>query len=64
MDFTLSILGTASALPFSDRNPSAQALSVRGRLYLIDCGEGTQQRFRQMHLSFVKVNAVFLSNMH
>ena len=64
MDFSLTILGTASALPFSDRNPSAQALSVRGRLYLIDCGEGTQQRFRQMHLSFVKVNAIFLSHIH
>ncbi len=64
MDFTLTILGTASALPFSDRNPSAQALSVHGRLYLVDCGEGTQQRFRQLHLSFVKVNSIFLSHIH
>ena len=64
MDFTITILGSASALPFSDRNPSAQALSVHGRLYLIDCGEGTQQRFRQEHLSFVKVQAVFISHIH
>jgi len=64
MNFTLTILGTASALPFSDRNPSAQALSVHGRLFLIDCGEGTQQRMRQQHLSFLKVEAIFISHIH
>ena len=64
MEFTLTILGSASALPFSDRNPSAQALSVHGRLFLIDCGEGTQQRIRQEHLSFVKTEAVFISHIH
>lgn len=64
MDFTLTILGTASALPFSDRNPSAQALSVRGRLYLIDCGEGTQQQMRRSHFSFVRIEAIFISHIH
>ena len=64
MNFTLTILGSASALPFSDRNPSAQALSVHGRLFLLDCGEGTQQRIRQEHLSFVKIEAVFISHIH
>ena len=64
MNFSLKILGTASAMPISDRNPSAQALSVHGRLFLIDCGEGAQQQFRRMHLSFLKVEAVFLSHIH
>ena len=64
MNFTLTILGSASALPFSDRNPSAQALSVHGRLFLLDCGEGTQQRIRQEHLSFVKIEAIFISHIH
>ncbi|MCR5561555.1 MAG: ribonuclease Z [Bacteroidales bacterium] len=62
--FSVTMLGTASAVPFSDRNPSAQALSVHGRLYLLDCGEGTQQRIRQEHLSFVKFQAVFISHIH
>ena len=61
---SVTMLGTASAVPFSDRNPSAQALSVHGRLYLLDCGEGTQQRIRQEHLSFVKIQAVFISHTH
>lgn len=64
MNFTLKILGTASAMPFSDRNPSAQVLSVHGRLFLIDCGEGTQQQMRRTHLSFLKVEALFLSHLH
>ena len=64
MNFTLTILGSASALPFSDRNPSAQALSVHGRLFLCDCGEGTQRRMRQEHLGFVKIQAIFLSHIH
>lgn len=64
MSFTLQILGTASAMPISDRNSSAQVLNVHGRLFLIDCGEGTQRRFRQLHLSFLKVEAIFISHIH
>jgi len=64
MNFKLKILGTASAMPISDRNPSAQVLSVHGRLFLIDCGEGTQQQFRRSHLSFLKVEAIFISHIH
>lgn len=64
MNFSLQILGAASAMPVSNRNPSAQVLSVHGRLFLIDCGEGAQQQFRRMHLSFLKVEAVFLSHIH
>ena len=64
MNFTLQILGTASAVPISDRNPSAQVLTVQGRLFLIDCGEGCQQQFRRMHLSFLKIEAIFLSHIH
>lgn len=64
MNFTLTIMGTASAMPISDRNPSAQMLSVQGRLFLLDCGEGTQQQIRRAHLSFLKIEAVFISHIH
>ena len=57
-------MGTASAMPISDRNPSAQMLSAAGRLFLIDCGEGTQQQMRRCHFSFVKVEAIFISHIH
>lgn len=64
MNFTLRIMGTASAMPISDRNPSAQVLAVHGRLFLVDCGEGTQQQLRRAHLSFMKISAVFISHIH
>lgn len=57
-------MGTASAMPISDRNPSAQVLSVHGRLFLIDCGEGTQRQMRRMHVSFMKVEAIFITHIH
>ena len=57
-------MGTASAMPISDRNPSAQVLNANGRLFLIDCGEGTQQQMRRCHLSFLRVEAIFISHIH
>ncbi|MCR4825240.1 MAG: ribonuclease Z [Bacteroidales bacterium] len=51
-------------MPISDRNPSAQILEVHGRLFLMDCGEGTQQQMRRAHLAFLRVEAVFISHIH
>lgn len=64
MNFTVKILGTASALPMSSRFPSAQVLDVRGRLFLIDCGEGAQIRMRQCGVSYLGIEAIFLSHLH
>ena len=64
MDFTLNILGTASALPTINRYPSAQVLDVHGRLFLFDCGEGAQMQMRRMGLSYLKVDVFCLSHIH
>ena len=64
MNFTLNILGTASALPMVNRYPSAQVLDVRGRLFLIDCGEGVQMQIRRQRLSILKLDTVFISHLH
>jgi len=64
MKFNLKIMGTASAMPISDRNPSAQMLEVHGRFFLLDCGEGTQKQMRKMHLPFLKVEAIFITHIH
>ena len=39
MSFKLTILGSGSAIPTVDRNPTAQLLNVNERFFLIDCGE-------------------------
>lgn len=64
MNFTLNVLGTASALPTTERFPSAQVLEVHGRFFLIDCAEGTQMQMRRAGISFLKIEHIFLSHIH
>ena len=64
MNFTLKVLGTASALPTTARYPSAQVLDVRGRLFMIDCGEGAQMQMRKAGISFLKIEHICLSHIH
>lgn len=58
------MLGTASAMPDRERSQSAQVLSVHGRLFLIDCGEGTQGRLLRCGISMMKIEGIFLSHIH
>ncbi len=64
MSLSLTILGSNSALPTSDRYPSAQILRVSERFFLIDCGEGTQMQLRRNKINFSKINHIFLSHLH
>ena len=64
MNFTLNVLGTASALPTTERYPSAQVLNVRGRLFMIDCGEGAQIQLRKAGVSFLRLEHICLSHIH
>ena len=51
-------------MPVKGRNQSAQALSVQGRLFLIDCGEGTQYRMVEEKVPMMKLDSIFLSHIH
>jgi ribonuclease Z len=64
MPFQLTILGTSSALPTSNRYPTAQILEVSGRFFLIDCGEGAQTQMRKYRIGFSKINHIFISHLH
>lgn len=63
-DFKLNILGCGSASPTPFRNPSSQVIEYRGRLMMIDCGEGTQAMMRRMKLHFSRLTHIFISHMH
>jgi ribonuclease Z len=39
-------------------------LNVHERLFLIDCGEGTQMQMRRYHIRFGKINHIFISHLH
>ena len=64
MSFELTILGTSSATPTLERNPSAQALSFNQNLYLIDCGEGTQTQMLRYGVRSHKIERIFISHLH
>lgn len=62
--FRVHILGCGSALPTLKHFPTAQVVEVRGKLFLVDCGEGTQIQLRRSRLRFTKISAVFISHLH
>jgi ribonuclease Z len=39
-------------------------LNVHERLFLIDCGEGTQMQLRKTRIRFAKINHIFISHLH
>ncbi|MCD6596137.1 MAG: ribonuclease Z, partial [Bacteroidales bacterium] len=60
--FSLTVLGTSSALPTSKRYPSAYVLNVHERIFLLDCGEGTQLLLRKYHFKMSRLNHIFISH--
>jgi ribonuclease Z len=60
----LTILGCYAATPRTFTNPTSQVLEIRNRLFLIDCGEGTQVQLRKNKIKFSKINQVFISHLH
>ena len=60
----LTILGCGSALPTRKNFPSAQLLELRDKQFLIDCGEGTQIRMRQMGVRTNRLGHIFISHLH
>lgn len=64
MRFDVTILGSSSATPIYNRNPTSQALNINERIYLIDCGEGTQQQMLRFDVKPGKIDHIFISHLH
>ncbi|MBC7614861.1 MAG: ribonuclease Z [Pedobacter sp.] len=64
MTFEVTILGSSSATPVYNRNPTAQLLNCNEKFYLIDCGEGTQQQLIKFGLKASKIDFVLISHLH
>lgn len=63
-DFNLNILGCGSALPTTRHLATSQIVDLRDKLYMIDCGEGTQVQMRRMRIKFSRLNHIFVSHLH
>jgi ribonuclease Z len=64
MTFEVTILGSSSATPVFNRNPTAQLLNCNEKYYLIDCGEATQQQLIKFGIKAAKINHIFISHLH
>ncbi|TRX52439.1 ribonuclease Z [Fulvivirga sp. M361] len=64
MSIRLKILGANSATPAYGRHHTAQLLSTQNQHFLIDCGEGTQERLAKFGVSVLRVNHIFISHLH
>lgn len=62
--FELHILGCGSALPTMRHFATSQVINVREKLFMIDCGEGTQVQLRRSRLKFSRLNHIFISHLH
>lgn len=64
MNFELNILGCGSAKPTTCHQPTSQILNVRGKFFMIDCGEGVQTQMQKMGLSMMNIGHIFISHNH
>ena len=62
--FEVNILGCGSALPTMRHSTTSQVLNIREKLFMIDCGEGTQVQLRRSRLKFSRLNHIFISHLH
>ncbi len=62
--FRIHVLGCGSALPTLRHFPTTQVVECRGKLFMVDCGEGAQLQVRKAGLSFTKIGHIFVSHIH
>lgn len=63
-NFQLHILGAGSAIPTKQFNQPSQLLSLREKVFMIDCGEGTQNQIRRFGVGLSRLNHIFISHLH
>lgn len=63
-NFKIYYLGVGSATPSLLHQPSCQVIDFRGRLFMVDCGEGAQLGMRRMKLKYSRLEHIFISHLH
>ena len=60
----IALLGTGGMLPLPNRYLSALLVRYRGRMLLVDCGEGTQIALRRLGWGFVNLDSIIFTHFH
>ena len=63
-DFSVTILGCGSAKPTLRHHTTSQIVARSGKLYMIDCGEGTQRQLLKFKLHEGRLDNIFISHSH
>lgn len=64
MKFEITILGSSSATPIFNRNPTSQLLNINDKYFLVDCGEGTQHQLLRYGIKSQRIDDIFISHLH
>lgn len=62
--FEVNILGCGSAVPIARHMTTAQLVNVHDKLFLVDCGEGTQTQIWKSGIKVTNMNHIFISHAH
>lgn len=60
----VTILGNNSAVPAFDRHPTSQVITMPGKNFLVDCGEGTQIQLIKYKIRRSRISHIFISHLH
>ena len=64
LNFSVSILSSATGSPTDVFNQTALLLNIRNKVYLVDCGEATQFQLVKFKHSYMKIDHIFISHIH
>jgi ribonuclease Z len=64
MTFDVLILGCGAATPTAKHLPTSQLVNLHDKLFLIDCGEGTQMQLRRHKIKMQRIQHIFISHLH
>lgn len=62
--FEVNILGCGSAVPTARHMTTAQLVNMRDRMFLVDCGEGTQTQIWKSSIKLTNMDHIFISHAH
>ncbi len=63
-EFSITVLGSSAAIATDERNLTSHLINHCNNLFLIDCGEGTQFRLRELRVRTNRIKNIFISHLH